>query len=336
MHWRDFQPAPGVGPWQGLDLTIAAGDLPPGAPGWRIEAATPGRIRIACAGVPALWARVHRWHYGLWRFLPPRAASWEIVPPIRVRDLATIKDAPGTEAWWRAWARWMAQALAASPRTPLHPGRWALTAARAADLRAPQLPGPPPVDWTALAAIEDVRACLDAPALAWESWCLSGSGALLRTRDPSPPGGARVRAWIKRAREGRLPPLLAVLVSGLDMFVLLDGHDRLRAAVLEGIAPVFLVLWHIRATPQRPDPARQAAVVREIERKRALRSGRRPLDTERENRLLVSAFDDRDWLWPRSRARPLPGSAAAWDEEVARVTQLPRDHGLFSGEAPPR
>lgn len=37
-------------------------------------------------------------------------------------------------------------------------------------------------------------------------------------------------------------PALVLRVSGLDMFLLLDGHDRLQAAVQERVAPAFLVL----------------------------------------------------------------------------------------------
>jgi hypothetical protein len=180
-----------------------------------------------------------------------------------------------------------------------------------------------------------VRDALDAPALAWESWWLNGSGGLLRMREPSAADAGRVRAWSKRAREGTLPPALVLWVSGLDMFLLLDGHDRVRAAALEGAAPGFLVLWRVRETPRLPDTTRQGAVVRELERKRGLAGGRPPLTVAMENRLLVDAFDDRPWLWPKTRAYPLAGGAAAWDEEVARQPGVPSAHAIFSGEPPP-
>lgn len=334
MHWRDFSPSPGVGPWQGLDLEITSDDLRVGAPGLRVEVATPGRLRISCSSVPAIWARIHRYHHGLWRLIAPRAASWDVMPPLRASDVAAIEAAPGSEAWWKAWARHTARALVASPRGPLHPGRWALTTARAADLPGPQIPGPPPVDWPKVDRIEMTRDALNSPALGWESWWLNGNGGLLRMRDPSPADAGRVRAWSKRVRDGTLPPALVLWVSGLDMFLLLDGHDRLQAAVQEGIAPAFLVLWAVRTTPRGADPARQQAVVMEIERKRGLAGDRRPLTVEAENQLLVSAFDDRAWLWPKTRAFPLPGKAAAWDEEVRAQPGVTPEHALFSGEPP--
>jgi hypothetical protein len=203
-------------------------------------------------------------------------------------------------------------------------------------LPAPPLPGQPPVEWTGLDRIEDARGALESPALAWESWWINGSGALLRTREASPAEHGRVRAWAKRARAGTLPPLLALYVSGLDLFLLLDGHDRLQAALLEKAAPAFLVLWPVRAQPRQPHLAQQEALLREIERKRRLGGGRRPLDTDAENRLLVHAFDDRDWLWPKTRAYPLPGGAPAWDAEVAAQPGVPAGHAIFTGEPPER
>jgi hypothetical protein len=335
MHWKDFE-LPGGGPFQGLDVTVAPDDLPAGAPWLRVEAA-PGRIRVTCAGQPMLWARIHRYHYGLWRLLAGAQASWGVVPPIRSTDLSAVREAPHTGAWWATWARWFARALTASPRTPLYPARWALTAARAADAPSPPIPAAPPAHWSGLARVDRVRGCLDEPALAWESWFTNGSGALLRTREPGPVDGARVRAFRKRARDRTLPPVLAQYVSGLDMFALLDGHDRLRAALLEGSAPPLLVLWQARTTAREPDPGRQAAVAREIERKRRLAGPReRPLTISAENALLVSAFDDRDWMFATTRAFPIAGGAARWDEEVTARAGVTADHPLFSGKSPPR
>jgi hypothetical protein len=41
-------------------------------------------------------------------------------------------------------------------------------------------------------------------------------------------------------------------------------------------------------------------------------------------------------LWPRTRAYPLAGGAAAWDEEVTRQPGVPSAHAIFSGEPPPK
>jgi hypothetical protein len=137
-------------------------------------------------------------------------------------------------------------------------------------------------------------------------------------------------------RDGTLPPVLVQYISGLDMFVVLDGHDRLRAALLEGSTPPLLVLWRVRAHPISPDRERQAAVLREVERKRLLRGeAERPLDVEAENRLLIAMFDDRDGLSATTPAWPLEGGAARWEQQILAERVAP-EHPIFSGEPPAR
>jgi hypothetical protein len=196
------------------------------------------------------------------------------------------------------------------------------------------LPGPRERPPRPVTKIEAAAEALAAPDLAWESWWLNGSGALLRMRKPSPKDAGRVKAWRKRARDGSLPPALVLFVTGLDMFLLLDGHDRLRAAMLENAPIGFLCLWYVRTHPRRPDEARQAAILHEIERRKNRAGGREPLPVAQANELLVNAFDDRPWTWPKTRAFPLEGGAAAWDEEVLSRGVAP-DHRMFKGEEPP-
>lgn len=334
MFFRDLQPAPGVGPFQGLELEIEKPDLLPSAPGLRAEVTKPGRIRMTCGGAPFLWARIHPQYRGLWRLVAPREASWEVVPPQRFSDLSSIDATPGTEEWWKTHARNAARALAASPNSPLHAGSWILNAACASDLPCPPIPGPSPSDWSGLTNIHRAAEALSAPDLDWESWWTNGSGALLRMRKPSPPDAGRVKAWRKRARDGSLPPALVLFVTGLDMFLLLDGHDRLQAAMLEKAPIGFLCLWYVRKHDRRPDEARQAAILHEIERREKLAGGRQPLPVAQANKLLVDAFDDRPWVWPKTRAYPLEGGAAAWDAEVLSRGVAP-NHRMFTGEEPP-
>jgi hypothetical protein len=333
MYWNDFEPA-AQNPWPGLDLTIEPSDLRLPGPGLRVEAAS-GHIRITCNGEPVMWGRIHRHYRGLWRLLSGRSTSLGAVRPFRASDLTSVRAAPGSAAWWRQWARVFARELAVSSSTPLFPARWAITPARASDIRSAPVPGKPPVDWTRLGCIDDVGACLNTPAMSWESWWINGSGAFLRAREKSPDDKSRVRALRKRARDGSLPPILVHYISGLDMFMLLDGHDRLLCAELEGAPPAFLVLWQVREQPREPDKARGEIILREIEQRRNYRrSSTKPLETAAENRVLIEAFDDRPRLWPITRAYPLAGGVVRWREEVARSSGLPESHPLFTGRAP--
>ncbi len=340
MRWRDFRSAGDEGTWQGLDCQVEHADRAAPAPAFRVCAGE-RRVRVECSGEPVLWAHVHDQRSGVWRLVSRRRATWAVVPPIATRDVRAIDAAPHTEGWWRAWARWFARELAASPRTPLHAGRWALTPAKASDLRSAPLPAPEPLPWLGQPWLRggwhhvyDVRTCLESPALAWESWGINGSGALVRTRAPTPPEGARPRAYAKQARDGTLAPLLVQYVSGLDLYLLLDGHDRLRAAQLEDAPLALVVLWRVRrdkpwsATPdERHEYAQQ-----QIARWRLPGDGPgAPRDVDAQNRLLAGAYAD-EHLITKSTAWPLRGGVEPWEREVIAEGVTP-GHAMLRGAA---
>jgi hypothetical protein len=325
VRWKDLTSPSGS--WQGLDFLVDPADLVARAPVLRVRAGQ-RRIAIACDAEPVLWAHVHRLHYGLWLLHAARRESWSVVPPILSRVITRFGDATNRDAWWRAWARWFAEQLCASERTPLSPGRWCFVVADAAGLRATQRAWTP-TSWSRFGVLRDVRTCLDSPPLRWESWWTTGSSAVLRARSVAPEA-ARVHAFRKRVSGRTLPPVLVGYVSGLDMHVVLDGHDRLRAALLEQTTPPIIVLWRVRAHEGFSDQVRQAGVLREIEWRR-LRGVELPVDVE--NDLVLGAFDDRELLAATTQAWPLVGGPRRWDEQVL-AEGIAATHPIFAGEPP--
>jgi hypothetical protein len=119
-----------------------------------------------------------------------------------------------------------------------------------------------------------------------------------------------------------MPPALLMWISGLDRYIVLDGHDRIVAALAEGTLPSVLVLCHMQERERVPDTSRSRAVTEEVARQLvASRSPdlrpNRPFRVETANRLLVDAFDDRPYLAPVSRAWPLDGGAPRWQSQVS-------------------
>ena len=124
-----------------------------------------------------------------------------------------------------------------------------------------------------------------------------------------------MKSWRKRAREGTLPPVLVHAVSALDMFVLLDGHDRFAAAVAEEVPVPWLHVSGLTFTPRRIDPGLQAVVAREVERLMTLVPA---VPSASINALCANAFDDRPWPSRVCFGRPLAGGVRQWDQEVTR------------------
>ncbi|VFS75660.1 Uncharacterised protein [Pseudomonas aeruginosa] len=241
------------------------------------------------------------------------------VPPIDSPTLEALRGLRG-EARYKAWSRHFVEALRASPGSCLEAGRCCCAcrspsrrppgSRRRATIRAngagtlalPQrrarrllLP-----DWR-FYSLEKV---LDDDWVQWLDWW----GARQRRPDRPAPGRddeGRVKWWRKKAREGELPPVLALRLNCLDACVILDGHCRLRAGLLENVAPEILVLCAYDEQPMPVDTAQRERVLQSLAQRvdAPVRRGRRPLDSEQLNQVLLRLFDDRPWPRVLTRAR---------------------------------
>jgi hypothetical protein len=328
MRRHDLQDSAGAS--LGLDFTLEPGESRRPAR-FRIEAGQ-GRIAVCVDERDHAFARVQRGYQGLWLALADRD-SVGLLPPI---ESAAVRALPvlGAPTYLARWTRFFADRLLAAH--VLEPGRFALTAAFDPALspksplpiceRAPQ----------AVSRVYDLARTATTPAVDWKSWWLNGSGQVFRLRRAPRPDAARVKAWRKHARAGSLPPVLVAYVSGLDLFALLDGHDRLEAALAEHLPPPVLVLWRVREEPTYIDIEVQAAVVRELAIRREDRRSRRgKLDVDAENRVLLRTFPEATYLYTKTRAYPLRDEALAWEKRVRARVAGPVDARFFSGEAGP-
>ncbi|GAA2647275.1 hypothetical protein [Streptomyces lunalinharesii] len=286
--------------WDGLAL-VADGPARP-ALGW--ETAEGRRLVLRQGGRTVLLARQRVTHRGVHYARTGRYVS--PLPPLRA---AAGDDA---DAWTARWAHRFAAALrAAGPNGPLHAGDWRLLpgmGTRAVD-----------ASWATLAAHDPDRG-----HLTWFGYGdpVADRRDVLPLRALAAPDAARVKACRRQFREGVLPPVLLWAVSGLNAFVVLDGHDRLAAALAEGGRPEVLRLG--RAPVDGPGAPGHAPVLRAYEERAAhLERARAAGDPLAATRITVAgrrlgaelrALSDGFGL---TRGWPLPGGAPAW-EAVAR------------------
>ncbi|MEU6880528.1 hypothetical protein [Streptomyces sp. NPDC046712] len=277
----------------------------PVTPDLRMECADGRRLILVQDGVPVLFARqratlrgVHYARTG--RYVSPLA-------PLRAEQARAFAEfaEPGSEEWTERWAAHAGSALRKAGNGPLHAGDWNLT---------------PDVsrwfvdrNWPRLLAHDPDRG-----HLTWFGYGDPEEDArdLLPLRKLSHPEAPRVRAYRRQYREGALPPVLAWWISGLNSPVVLDGHDRLTAALAEGGRPRVLILsravdeeW-IALCAERPVleyEKRMAALDGPLAAVHAAAAGGRLAD---ELRSITLARD-------LTRAWPLPGGVPAWEAAVA-------------------
>ncbi|MBF2998092.1 hypothetical protein HKT22_35070, partial [Pseudomonas aeruginosa] len=104
---------------------------------------------------------------------------------------------------------------------------------------------------------------LDDDWVQWLDWWGRDNDALIALRRVEDDEG-RVKWWRKKAREGELPPVLALRLNCLDACVILDGHCRLRAGLLENVAPEILVLCAYDEQPMPVDTAQRERVLQSL------------------------------------------------------------------------
>lgn len=261
-----------------------------GRPGLRVEAnrVTGDRgqallARLMLGPWVLHWGMVHghvlRWARG-------EANPSALWPWLRAHDIDRLSAKPDPAgAWLRLFAGWLRDARCG----PLYPGTWRL---RYHD------------------TLEETLAERERDAFERDPW-----GSVLGLRRASHEDASRVKMWRKRARDGALPPILVWNLPPLHVHVVLDGHDRLLAANLEGVTPTYLELTQVTA-PDDQSAHQQAAwehVARAHERGDPSRFSQGSVDHL--NRTLLAAYAA-PALLERVRCWPLRGGVERWLDEI--------------------
>jgi hypothetical protein len=277
-----------ISPWDGsVALMIDGGQGEVERPALHLQAAAGGHLRLVGPHGPILWGLVDRGSYGV-DIVRARPPTLHVLPPIRAADVEP------------EWTRHVATQLCASSSTPLGRGRHHLLATTPdLDLRPKHL--------DALVAQDDDF------FFDWDGGYLG----LLLTRRLSAPDDGRVKMWRKRAREGALPPLVTWWCRGLFAHILLDGHDRVHAALLEGKQPEVVVLADVTARARTDiDDGKQAAL--------DLAGTLDTIPSEASRAFAMNTILRAEWD-PRAEWRlatpgfPLEGGVERWEDEVRRT-----------------
>ncbi|WP_410809092.1 hypothetical protein [Micromonospora sp. 067-2] len=144
---------------------------------------------------------------------------------------------------------------------------------------------------------------------------------VLPLRRLSPVNAARVTSYRRQHREGILPPVLLWWVSGLAVLLVIDGHDRIAASLAEGGVPEVVVLAPA-ADPRWISAVQQPPLRAYEERIADLQNRAGPSDRSRIARLggcLARELQGIARTEGRTRAWPVPGGSATWDNLAAEL-----------------
>jgi hypothetical protein len=234
------------------------------------------------------------------------------VSPIRAAHAASVGTSSSSKGRQGRWAHHFAAALIRSTRGPLHTGRWVISA-EATHLR-------PTIRATTVA--ERWEQLLLPGGMGYIDWFVdNGAWQILPLRQLADPDTGRVKAYRKQARAGILAPVLLWWISGLDCYVLLDGHDRVVAALSENMEPPILSLSSVSTQQAAGDTdaalSRYARTVDALERQ-VIAGAPGAVDAlAAVNRRLAENLKTIDTVYGATRAWPLRGGTASWNALAA-------------------
>lgn len=296
MESPHAKPAGGQG-WNGLIIAPRE----PRRPLLRWEVAGGRRLMLQQAGRPVMFATVDGDHGGVGFY---RTGDYRSpIPHLRAAHARDIAEGDPAARESR-WAHYFARVLTEGADGPLHEGTWTLTS------RVDRLRGSsrnPARRWRHTIAAGDPDGYLD-----WFR-CGGRSCVVPLTRLPEH-GDDRVKAYRRQVRDRTLPPVLLWWISGLDSYVILDGHRRLIAALAEDQEPPLLALSHTRGTTADLDRTvrRYRDTMRHLQ---ALVSAEVPGSGQAVSEAAVTLADGLHSPHPyadRTRAWQLPGGESAW------------------------
>lgn len=324
FFWHDLEDLQGE--WAALRFIVNADSIR--RPDLYLRTGTNARMTLVFNDYPLFWATLTRGHYGAWlvrnAMAPPELSA--LIPAIASAQVERFSGLSAVESI-KGWCRYFVECLNASGF--LHSGEW-LAQALLPNVDNKLIGGQPDTARWRFATRGNEKDRLP-------DWRLSGD-ALVKAIETGPvqwidfsaaretpvvlhdvdPHAGRLKWWRKKAREGTLPPILLWYVAGIDALVVIDGHYRLRAAIMENSAPRFVVICasQTQAIAHCPDVQQRvlASLTRQIPRKPAR-------DTATVNRVLVQAFDDRPFRYALTHAWASLRSQQDWNDDVARRLQ---------------
>ena len=333
IFWRDIEDLAGNWSGLGVDVKRPCAAKPP----LRLLSGDNLRMQLVLGDQTLLWGTLSRCFYGVWLI---RNTLLEQLPLTLVEaiDSPTVEQhaqlAPALRL--KAWSRFFIDQLRHQQPDFLYPGYWLVRGLWYQPLKLIQRQWAQEQHWNFVGG-QDALSHLP-------EWSIRGDN-LLSNQEPGAPrwvalgeaGGAvvglhavdrfsgrltgRLKWWRKKAREGSLPPILLWYVSGLNAYLILDGHYRLQAALDEQVAPQFLVLSSPKLSHYRRNEEEEQKVLNALLRQ----SEKNNLDLSHVNQRLIYTFDDRPYHRVGSQAWAGIASNEAWVDEVTRYLTA---HGM--------
>jgi len=302
LHWKDI--IDDNGNWSHLLIEIE--NQPEGK--YQIHSGENQRFKLIKDDLTIFWGCIERGYYGVW--ILRNNLDWKrqdiLIPPISSAQIEKYKSlAQRNKVSY--WSRFFIDALSKSDNSILYNGKWKISLGLLKGQR--QKP-----DLFKKWIINETDKVFTNSQLTYINWGFRGSESLIALKETPNDNEGRVKWWRKKVKEGSCPPVLTWFINSLDAFIIIDGHRRLKAFMLENIEPDILVLNALREYYPK-DKSRREWIIESLEI-RQNHPSKNKLSIDILNAILIDAYDERPSLKPITKSIFQPDFEKIWVEEV--------------------
>jgi hypothetical protein len=305
LHWKEIKDDNDK--WSHLLVEVT--DQPDGM--FQIHSGGNQRFKLVKNGLTAFWGCIEYDYYGVWilRNNIFRDKHNMIIPPVSSAQIEDFKYS-GSVNKELYWSKAFIRSLSESRNTILYDGKWKISSGLLN--RQTQKP-----DQFAKWVIENTDKIFADKQPIYIDWDIYGSRNLLCLKEMPDDNEGRVKWWRKKVRENCCPPVLAWYINCIDAYIIIDGHRRLKAFILEDIEPDILILNSLHEEFCIKDESRREKIVKGLEI-RQNHASRAKLSIDEINRILIDAFDDRPYVRSITKSIAQPDFERKWVEEVTK------------------
>ncbi|RXJ96162.1 hypothetical protein CRV00_02980 [Malaciobacter molluscorum] len=143
--------------------------------------------------------------------------------------------------------------------------------------------------------IFDFEKTFDFKTCRYLDWYGEDNGMILNTKDEEEEDSARVKYFRKKVREDSLPPILLQFIPSLDSFIILDGHCRYKASLLENVLPNLVVIGGVRKIIVKEDENRKKKVLEQIKKNQESADSSKKMNVSKINDLLINLYGNKEF-----------------------------------------
>lgn len=145
--------------------------------------------------------------------------------------------------------------------------------------------------WSGTGTIYDSELSFTKSPFRMVDWMISSNAwSLITLKDEAHIELGKLKWWRKKVIESAIPPVLTYFIPTLDSYIVLDGHLRLQACLLEKSPIPFITVETILEEQIPGDPEWRAQLHKNIEA-RNNHKWKKPLSVDAMNKFLVLGYD---------------------------------------------